>query len=71
MLNFDELEFLPPTGPTVITLELSPEEVELALATNGSALQSELMMAIFAAMTTDPSEEEPLARFLPWHAQAS
>jgi hypothetical protein len=68
MLNFDELEFLPPTGPTIITLEVSPEEVELALATNGNLLHAQLMMALIAAMTTDTAD--PLARFLPWHIPA-
>jgi hypothetical protein len=53
--QIEQLEFdvIPPHHPLRITLDVSPQELEMALATSGSSLCRALMMAIVAAMVVD------------------
>jgi len=47
MLSIDHLDVLPVMRPTSVTLaiDLEPEELEMALASNGASLQEPVMMA--------------------------
>jgi hypothetical protein len=47
-----ELEVLSPTKPLRVTLTVRPEEIELALATNGNSLRKRLLLALVAELTT-------------------
>ena len=62
MFSIDHLDVLPVMRRTSVTLaiDLEPEELELALASNGASLQEALMMAIISALTLD-TEVEALA----------
>jgi hypothetical protein len=68
MFEFDTIETTPDQRTLKLTLELTPEEVELALTTDGISLRRSVMMALVAAMVTAESYEtsKVLARFLPW-----
>jgi hypothetical protein len=57
MLSTDNLDILPVTRPTSVTLDLEPEEVEMALASNGTSLQEAVMMAIISVLTLDTGAE--------------
>jgi hypothetical protein len=48
-----ELDVIPPLGAVTITLDISPPELELAVATSGASLCNALMKAIVAAMAVD------------------
>jgi hypothetical protein len=56
MLDLDGIEILPPIRPLVITLEVWPEEVELALASNGNSLRRGLMLALIATMAVETGD---------------
>jgi hypothetical protein len=58
MLNLDGIYVLSPTRPVVITLEVNPEEIELALASNGNSLVGALMLALIATMTVETGDIE-------------
>jgi hypothetical protein len=45
------------TKTMLVTLELYPEELEIAIATDGSSLHHLLMLALLARMSTDDPEE--------------
>jgi len=51
MLDLAGLEALPSTGPLLVTLVVRPDEIELALATNGASLQQRLLLALVAELT--------------------
>jgi hypothetical protein len=55
-----ELDVIPPLGSVTITLDVSPPELELAIATSGASLCNALMKAIVVAMVVDVA----------WHEQA-
>jgi hypothetical protein len=59
MLAIDRLDVLSVSKATTLTLDLEPEDLEMALATNGTSLQQAVMMAIILALTVD-SEPEAL-----------
>ena len=59
MLAIDHLDVLPVTKSMSLTLDLEPEDLEMALATNGNSLQQAVMMAIVSALTVE-SEPEAL-----------
>ena len=59
MLAIDRLDVLSVSKATTLTLDLKPEDLEMALATNGTSLQHAVMMAIISALTVD-SEPEAL-----------
>ena len=49
--DFDGLEALPSRGPLLVTLAVRPDEIELALATNGNPLRHQLLLALVAELT--------------------
>jgi hypothetical protein len=51
MPDFDGLEALPSRGPLLVTLAVRPDEIELALATNGNSLRHRLLLALVAELT--------------------
>ena len=56
MLNYAEhwdLDVIPPPSAIRITLDVSPTELELAVATSGASLCVAVMTAIVAAMVVD------------------
>jgi hypothetical protein len=48
-----ELDVIPPLNTLTITLEVSPQELEMAVVSNGESLRAALMRAIVAAMVVD------------------
>jgi hypothetical protein len=50
-----DLDFIPPIDSISITLDVSPVELELAVATSGMSLCRAMMNAIVAAMVVDQS----------------
>jgi hypothetical protein len=48
-----ELDVIPPLNSFTITLNVSPPELEMAVATSGASLCSAMMRAIVAAMVVD------------------
>ena len=48
-----EFDVIPPLSSVTITLDVSPSELELALATSGASLCRAMMNAIVAAMVVD------------------
>jgi len=48
-----ELDVIPPLNSLTITLDVSPPELELAVATSGASLCRAMMRAIVAAMVVD------------------
>ena len=62
-----ELKVLPSKERTIISMEVLPEEVELAFATNGASLQQAVMLALMAALTVQTAEPDVFARYLPWY----
>jgi hypothetical protein len=48
-----ELDVVPPLKPVRIILDVSPPELELAVATSGASLCDAMMRAIVAAMVVD------------------
>ena len=53
-----ELDVIPPLGSITITLDVSPSELKLALATSGVSLCRAMMNAIVAAMVVDAAWQE-------------
>ena len=58
------LDALPSKAPMLITLAVRPEEIELALATNGASLRHRLLLALVAELTIIETTEP--ATDLPW-----
>ncbi len=52
MPDVSGLECLPSRGPLLITFVVRPEEIELALASNGNSLRQRLLLSLVAALTT-------------------
>jgi len=57
-----ELDVIPPLGSITITLDVSPPELELAVATNGASLCTAMMRAIVAAMVVDATSRDATSR---------
>jgi hypothetical protein len=53
-----ELDVIPPLDSITITLNLSPPDLELAVATSGLSLCPAMMRAIVAAMVIDATARE-------------
>jgi hypothetical protein len=53
-----ELDVIPPLGSVRITLDVSPSELELAVATGGVSLCPAMMNAIVAAMVVDTAWQD-------------
>jgi len=47
------IDVISPKEPVVITLEIEPEEIELAFATGCDALREKLLKALIVAMISD------------------
>ena len=52
MPDVSGLEYLPSRGPLLVTFAVRPEEIELALASNGDSLRQRLLLALVAELTT-------------------
>jgi hypothetical protein len=48
-----ELDVIPPLNSLTISLDVSPQELEMAVATSGASLCAAMMQAIVAAMVVD------------------
>ena len=59
MLAIDRLDVVSVSKATTLTLDLEPEDLEMAFATNGTSLQQAVMMAIISSLTVD-SEAQAL-----------
>jgi hypothetical protein len=53
-----ELDVIPPLCSITITLDVSPPELELAVATSGASLCPAMMRAIVAAMVVDATSRD-------------
>lgn len=53
-----DLDVIPPLGSVRIVLDVSPSELELAVATAGVSLCPAMMHAIIAAMVVDTAWQE-------------
>jgi hypothetical protein len=47
------IDIVPPKDPLVVTLEIEPEELELAFATDGNSLREKLLKVLILAMIED------------------
>jgi hypothetical protein len=56
-----ELDIVPPLEPVRIVLDLTPPELELAVATSGTSLCAAMMKAIVAAMVVDTAWQDAQA----------
>jgi hypothetical protein len=52
MLDVSEIECFPPKELLIISIAVRPEEIELALASNGASLRQRLVLALVAELTT-------------------
>ncbi len=52
------LDVIPPLGSVRIVLDVTPSELELAVATAGASLCSAMMHAIIAAMVVDTAWQD-------------
>lgn len=55
MLGLDTIEVLPAMRPTVITIEVNDEDVEMAFGTSGKSLRERLMLALIESLVGDAS----------------
>ena len=53
VLSRYEFEAIPPTRSVTISFDVTPSDVELALATNAASLRHATLMALLAAMVVD------------------
>jgi hypothetical protein len=53
-----ELDVIPPLGSVRIVLDVSPSELELAVASSGASLCTAMMNAIVAAMVVDTAWQD-------------
>ena len=56
--NDGEIDVIPPLRSVTITLDVSPTELELAVATSGKSLCPAMMNAIIAAMVVDTAWQD-------------
>ena len=66
MSDTAKLEGLPSTASLLVTFAVRPEEIELALATNGDSLRERVLLALVAELTILEDGSERLAPFVPW-----
>ncbi len=53
----NEYDFRTPRVPIEVTLSIDPDELEMAMATNGSSLRTALLRAIIFALVSDGEAE--------------
>ncbi len=58
LCNLDTIEVLPAMRPTVITMEVNDEDVELAFGTSGESLRERLMLALIESLVSDAPYSE-------------
>lgn len=51
--QWHDMDVVPPKEPISILIDLNPEEVELAFATNANSLRQKVLMALVVAMIND------------------
>ena len=61
MLSLDTIEVLPAMRPTVITMEVNDEDVEMAFGTSGESLRERLMLALIETLVSDAPHPEGAA----------
>ena len=61
MLSLDTIEVLPAMRPTVITMEVNDEDVEMAFGTSGESLRERLMLALIETLVSDAPDPEGAA----------
>jgi hypothetical protein len=68
MHEFCGFDALPLQATVIVSFAVRPDEIELALATNGDSLTHRLLLALVAELTTIENGEQssPLDRCLPW-----
>ena len=52
MPDVSEFEVLPSKIPLLVSFAVRPDEIELALASNGDSLRQRLLLALVAELTT-------------------
>lgn len=58
----DDLDVVPPSQSVRVTLTLTPEELELALATGCESLRERLLLALIAKLAVDSGQAKRLGR---------
>ena len=53
MISLDTIEVLPAERPTIITMEVNDEDVEMAFGTSGKSLRERLMLALIESLVSD------------------
>jgi hypothetical protein len=68
MSDLSAIHVFPSTRPLVLSLPVTPEEIELALATNGESLRLKAIMELLSELVTGevPVCDDALAQYLPW-----
>jgi hypothetical protein len=68
MPDLSALHVFPSKRPLLVTFPVSPEEIELAFATNGESLRLKTLMALMVELATvDRTESiDALAQWIPW-----
>ena len=52
--DFAGFDVIPPKGPVTVSIEMDPDEIELAFASEGASIQSKILKALVIAMVNDP-----------------
>ena len=52
MIDASGFECFAPKEPLLVSIAVRPEEIELALASNGASLKQRLLLALIAELTT-------------------
>jgi hypothetical protein len=68
MPDLSALHVFPSTGRLLVTFPVSPEEIELAFATNWESLRLKTLTALVAELATvgRPESKDALAQWIPW-----
>lgn len=56
--DLGELDVIPPLGSVRITLDVTPSELELAIASGGASLCGAMLQAIIIAMVADTAWQD-------------
>lgn len=73
MLDFTEIQVFPSTSSLLLAFAITPEDIELAFATNGESLRLKALMALMAELVIAPVIEsgDTLAQYIPWSSDIS
>jgi hypothetical protein len=61
MIDVSGFECFAPKESLLVTIAVRPEEIELALASNGASLKQRLLLALIAELTTIEMAGTPLS----------